>query len=619
MLRPWQNWTAALSARILPWALIATSLSVLRWVLAFSRYGLDFTDEGYYLNSVSVPYLYAFSIPVTLFGFVLHPSFELLGGDIGLFRQAGMIMTFVLAWVLAYATLSSFWARGQRDHLTLASISAAAATLSLAYYSSWLPTPSYNLLNFHALMIVALGVVLARREPTASSVTGWVLIGVGGWLAFTSKPSSAAAIAILVPLCLIAAGSFRFTLAALAGCISAALLLGTAVLIDGSPAATVQRLGNSVEMQYLLGSGQEVGRIFRVDDLRYGYREWFIVMASAVLVYLTIRLEPSRPRYMNLLRAICGLLIGLGVAFGLGFSRLFNNGFNGTILFGLALALAAAALARIDWRKPYTIGRAPAAVGLLLLLMPHVYIFGSNSQYWLRASEAGFFWVLAGLVAWAAISHVGVSPGALVPVGLVFPLLSVALVDKGFQHPYRQPPDLYANNTAYSLVKGGRVVLTADTAAYLSAAARAAEEFGLHQGMNVIDLTGQSGGLLYALGLNSLGQPWMVGGYPGSDAVARAVLVQLPCSVSAGAWILDEPGGLRAISPSVLARIGANRGVDYQLVGSFPVAKYAGGSSPDARRVQNLLRPTRSATAATAACLASRSVAQDHASAGTGS
>ena len=66
------------------------SLLVIGWALSLTGRGLDLTDEGYYLNWMADPQ--AFPATVTLFGFVYHPLFEMLDGDVARLLQASILM-----------------------------------------------------------------------------------------------------------------------------------------------------------------------------------------------------------------------------------------------------------------------------------------------------------------------------------------------------------------------------------------------------------------------------------------------------------------------------------------------------------------------------------------------
>jgi hypothetical protein len=74
-------------------------------VLWYSYFGYDFTDEGYYLNWISNPWIYKAS--VSQFGFMYHPLYRLVGGDLALLRQCNIFITFGLAWILCLVLLRS--------------------------------------------------------------------------------------------------------------------------------------------------------------------------------------------------------------------------------------------------------------------------------------------------------------------------------------------------------------------------------------------------------------------------------------------------------------------------------------------------------------------------------
>jgi hypothetical protein len=105
---------------------IAASVLFLAWVMLRCQYGFDFTDEGFYLNWISNPWNYHSS--VTQFGFVYHPLYEIVGGDIVLLRQANVLILFALGWALCVALLRSIFI--QQDSIG-ASISAGAVGVAL--------------------------------------------------------------------------------------------------------------------------------------------------------------------------------------------------------------------------------------------------------------------------------------------------------------------------------------------------------------------------------------------------------------------------------------------------------------------------------------------------------
>ena len=67
-----KNWNLIL---ISFFCLLSTTL-ILYWVFKFSAYGIDFTDEGYYLHWISNPFLYKSSL--SQFGYIYHPLYNLV-------------------------------------------------------------------------------------------------------------------------------------------------------------------------------------------------------------------------------------------------------------------------------------------------------------------------------------------------------------------------------------------------------------------------------------------------------------------------------------------------------------------------------------------------------------
>ena len=91
-----KNWSLIL---ISSFCLLSTTL-ILYWVFKFSAYGIDFTDEGYYLNWISNPFLYKVSL--SQFGYIYHPLYNLVDGNIIWLRRLNFLITFALACTLVY-------------------------------------------------------------------------------------------------------------------------------------------------------------------------------------------------------------------------------------------------------------------------------------------------------------------------------------------------------------------------------------------------------------------------------------------------------------------------------------------------------------------------------------
>ena len=115
----------------------------------------------------------------------------------------------------------------------------------------------------------------------------------------------------------------------------------------------------------------------------------------------------------------------------------------------------------------------------------------------------------------------------------------------------------------------------------------------------MIDLSGHSPGVLYALGANSVGVPWALGGTQGVKYVTRGLQGE-PCEKLSAAWILSEPKGPLIVPRDVLTSFGANSESDYKIVGEV--------RSPEGQ-VQYFSKPTRNAHEAIKACEAAKASA----------
>src|SRR5207249_2409227 len=137
---------------------------------------------------------------------------------------------------------------------------------------------------------------------------------------------------------------------------------------------------------------------------------------------------------------------------------------------------------------------------------------------------------------------------------------------------------------------------------YIADAIDLANQAQFKKGTPMIDLSGHSPGVLYAIGASSTGQAWMIGGYPGSEKLAVETLKKVPCAQISRAWLLAEPTSPNKLSSEILTSIGANMATDFEIVGAFnsPVAS----NSNEVNRVQQLLRPIRNTDVAMASCSA---------------
>jgi len=593
----------------------AMTLIMLLWVLKFSGYGIDFTDESFYLVWMANPFIY--DVSLSQFGFIYHPLYRLLGGDVALIRQINALITFGLAWSLCAVFIKSVAPDIKNKSVTLHMVASALACASLAilvFYSTWLPTPSYNSLTFQALLLAALGLLWANKTASPKSIAGWVIIGVAGWLTFMAKPSSAALLAVAVVIYLFTARIFSVRRVAIAVASAILLLVLGALVIDGSLIGFVERIKNGMEYGRMLGGGHTTTEILRLDTpaLTDAVRAAITALLTGAVVFflaatmLAWGLLSTGKKGRAVAAASTALCFVLVAVLGAGmYGEIFiPKDFQYLSIVGVVLAMLATGLACGGFSLVRKIPTTHWGIAGLFAVMPYIYAFGSNANYWRAGASAAIFWVLAGLVMLGAVLRKRGDWLVLMPFALITQTATAVLLHTGMEHPYRQPEPLRQNNAVVEFgAANARLRVSADWAAYIENARTLARDAGFVVGTPVIDMTGQSPGTLYLLNAEKIGQPWNIGGYAGSLAVAVAAFQKVSCEQIAAAWILWEFDGQKIIPLDLLAALGVHFPDGYQLAAQWHTAPGAGGYP---QTYKQLLYVPRNSQAIYDACLITR-------------
>jgi hypothetical protein len=199
-LKTFLNSSARKSIDVFLWS---SGIIFLLLCFALSSYGLDLSDESFYLVTMSNPFEY--SITLSHFGFLLNPVYQLLGGNVQALRILNIVMTFGLAFALSHLFMACLF-RHVLDIKSRLTIACSFATLSLISFYAWRITLGYNSLTFQALLITMAGIFLLIKAGSANMLLSAVVVGIGGWLALMAKPTTAMILALIVPLSLAVAG-----------------------------------------------------------------------------------------------------------------------------------------------------------------------------------------------------------------------------------------------------------------------------------------------------------------------------------------------------------------------------------------------------------------------------
>lgn len=543
------------------------TLITLVWLLIHSHYGIDLTDESHYLIWIAHPSFYPLS--VTQFGFIYHPLHLLLHGDISLLRQANILIIFSLAWVLCAVFFRATIDNTQEKtaswrSLPMLALAGVTATCSFIYFCTygWLATPSYNSLIFQGLLIASIGLLLADKTVSLSSIIGWVLIGVGGWLTFMAKPTSAAALGVVISICLPSAGKFNLRLLSVAVLTAITLLITSAWVIDGSLTGFIDRLKGGIEAIRLLGAGQM--NMFRIDKLLTGDKERGFLLFFSVIIFAVTCLAASEQKIRILTGLGCTLLLAITSLFIISAYSLYpllqiseTYGSHSVMLI-LAIPLSTYTFYFVLRRKPfYQVSNNQWAIALYFAVLPHISAFGSNNNYWVQGSLTSLFWVLAALVIFMPAISVRGHWKTLLPAVVSGQLITVFLLQAAMEWPYRQPQPLrqYDNVVAIGEDKS-ELILPQDLADYYRNVQKTAQLAGFQAGTPMLDMTGEGSGTLYAIQAKAIGSPWLVGGFAGSENMVKALLNLVSCSDIAAAWLLIDSDNPLKLSPSLLNHFG---------------------------------------------------------------
>jgi len=591
-------------------ASISGIIIILSWVLWFSQYGFDFTDEGYYLAWISNPFIY--SISVTQFGFIYHPLYNFLNGDISGLRQANILITYLLAWILCNLYLKKLFSKQVLKSHSRYILSASFATASLIDLYYWLPTPSYNTLAFQSLLIAATALLVIGKKQSKSDLSGWFLLGVGGWLAFMAKPTTAIMLGVFSLLYLFLSGKLRIKFILISLSVALFLLVVSAFMIDGSVMVFIERLKAGVQTGVTLGSGHTFSQLIRFDALNLTEKDGWIFVSCVLLVFLsTYLLTVKRSLWVSLglsislLFFLCGLIVIFNLTPLLGKTHFF-----GFFIWSLPLTALIISLLTCNYQGIIGIQRNKWILLVTFILFPYIYSFGTNTNFWRHGSSSAIFWLLAGLIFLIPLMS-KISNNNLISIlfsfGLATQLIIIILIQTGMNSPYRQPSPIYENKAIATIGNTGSTLIIDETYNhYILKAKNKLIQAGFEKGMPIIDLTGRSPGLLYAIGATNIGQPWMIGGYKGSEALAAEMLAKVSCKNLSAAWLIQELGKspARKLSPTILTSFGALIKKDYKIVGEFKTASGAGGYTE--QRKQEILKPTRSVDEAISVCVKAR-------------
>jgi hypothetical protein len=220
-------------------------------------------------------------------------------------------------------------------------------------------------------------------------------------------------------------------------------------------------------------------------------------------------------------------------------------------------------------KKILSLNKESLCLIVLLISLPYSYAFGTNNDYWIPISCAGFFIALASFVPLKVISNYGEIIRITLLGGIAIQCITIIFLYDALSKPYRQPQPLFHNQELAILGEGkSKLILSMNAASYLERWSAVLNTAGFKKNTPMIDLSGHYPGLIFAIQGKSIGVASSLGGYPSSNKLLIRGLNLVSCEEITQSWILIELNDSNSISSDVLSSFGASLANDFMLVGS---------------------------------------------------
>ena len=366
---------------ILSGFLFLSSAGLLAFVLKYCAYGFDFTDEGFYLAWISNPFIHEFS--TTQFGFIYHPLYFLMEESISGIRRVNILITWTLSSILTYTILRLTAPQTTDSTFSLLSLSVAIASCSLVIFSLFLITPSYNSLNVQAALIVSLGLVLILKDSTHENLSGWILMGIGGWLSFMAKPTTAGALAVTVLIFLTLSRLLRIKPLLVSAVTAIGLLLASAFFIDGSIEKFVNRLATGAKYFAIFDPRYSLSGLFRPLDINISSQQTYMILVSCGISLSGGFLAHLKNRAVAKHIFICLFFLGCAATIATAAELMFldaNLGrYAGKVLLGPFLVGLLFSLYTLIVKSSWILQLSHVWLAVWFLVLPLAITFGSNT------------------------------------------------------------------------------------------------------------------------------------------------------------------------------------------------------------------------------------------------
>lgn len=559
--------------------------------------GLDITDESFYILWAQYPYdIFA---TVHSFGFYTGILYRLCGENLAFFRLAGIfilvLVSFFFSKELYQYVLNFTKTKFSKKNLLLFTLPITIS--SLAYYMLWLITPSYNWLNLIGILLLSTGLIRYVNLHNIVSMTSCrcsanILISFGSALVFYSKPSSAIMLFIIILFWLLVhSGYIRWKSFIFINLLFVIIILNIHVLVfERGYIEYYNKIIDGMMVLKLLGAGhtiQDAVEKFQIMVVEDTFKKFYIFKNNYLMGYYFIGLSflilSLNNTYISKSKIIVRIFLAIfliNYAYFL-YDRVLSVGVGNFYLWRCVFELVIMMLIIDILTKRFDEHNYKQSLNVIKIIfivfflnaLSVSYSFGTGNRLVYSMSGSVIFSIASLTFIAYLIDGRYRQKIFLIVTAFISLLYILFIVNHAYKNPYRLIHKISEQNVKVSLSvnnnKKNIIYVDTKTANYFNELRKAALLNGWNAGSILIDLTGASPGANVILNAKFIGSPWLLGGYPGSELFAYAMLSGGSAKKLKHAWVLTAPQGRRKISLNTLNKLGLDFPNGYEKVGSF--------------------------------------------------
>ena len=529
----------------------ASAALIIRTVWLLDR-GFDFTDQAFYLMFAQQPADY--DLTYGLFGYALHPLYELVGGSIASMQRMGALILVVLGTALGLVISHKAEMNWRRP--AGAQIVSVSASLPLAYYLLWVPVPGYNWIALVGAIVLLMAMLLLLEAGNGFGSAA--MAAVAAILAILTRPQTAFGFGALYLVAILLAGPLRKH--SLAQIVRAACLTVIAVACVTAMLPLTTVIGQVREYIAIFGTTHPLQFSFVDQQLEFLRAAWLWLVTGAILAFVLFSRRGGKP-------VSNGLTLVAGVVATIAFAIILVQTIRHPDAYRIGLAtgtLAFCALSLAGLRKDAD-ARLIAVLGVAALI-PWITTMGASGAVCPQLvyySGISSFIAVVGVFMVARQNTVAVTLASCAGLYLTFSAIQVGLAS-----PYRLAAPVAMQIIPTRMGWGSELKLDSKTSEFITRLRNDSRQGGFCQGSDAIDLSGGFPGAVFAMGGRMPVFPWISAGYPFSNHFVQEYLMRLGHARLARSWLIttDAP---HAFSRQELESLGINFAA-YRLVDDLP-------------------------------------------------